>query len=189
MNDSFLGGTDPRVELASGISPEEAAMARAIYGVEQPQGKPEGEPADLAARVESRPEYLFYRNTIHQRGEQMMEHDPFADPGQRAVSGAVLGRVVFDLGLHESEIETLRTAVREAAVADEATRATWRGEAGRLLESEFGDARGALALARKLVHRDSRVVELMDTNSIGSHPKVVAALARAARREAAAGRL
>lgn len=67
---------------------------------------------------------------------------------------------------------------------------SWQAESVNLLKHAYGsEAAQALADASALAKRDPRVLQALEAAGLGSHPKVIMQLAKAARAERARGRL
>lgn len=96
-------------------------------------------------------------------------------------------------GLDESAaiemVEIGRSAAQRAP--DEATEARWLAQCEDVLAREFGGAEAAARaadLARAYVARDPRLVEYLEETRLGSHPRVVLAVAKAAHNARRAGK-
>ena len=110
------------------------------------------------------------------------------------VQAAVVNEVrqmAADVGAAPADVMTLRSVAAELTTPPTAQQlADWSDQTVDLLNSTFaGTAAMALADARKLVARDPRLVRILDSNGIGSHPKVVLTLARLARAQRLEGKL
>lgn len=110
---------------------------------------------------------------------------------------AVVGEykeIFADHGMSTNEAREVVSLAREltANPPDEATEATWQGEAWqRLVETNGGPkgAKEALELAQRLVARDPRVAHILEVTRLGNHPKMVELMVAKARSEKARGRL
>jgi hypothetical protein len=103
-----------------------------------------------------------------------------------------LTAIARDVGFVGAEaIGEFGTAAREMARLDEAGMASMEAEARARLVREHGaeGAEKALEAARALVSRDQRVAQILNQTRTGSHPAVVARLAREAMKQRAAGKL
>jgi hypothetical protein len=89
------------------------------------------------------------------------------------------------------DLITIGAGIHRDGPPDEDTEAGWVREVNDRLRSEFGSAEAAeraADLARAWVARDPRLCAWLERTRLGSHPRVVLALARAAHNARKAGR-
>ena len=89
------------------------------------------------------------------------------------------------------DLTTIGARIQREGIPDEATEAGWVSEINEGLRREFGSAEAAeraANLAGAWVARDPRLLAWLEATRLGSHPKVVIALAKAANTAFKAGR-
>lgn len=89
------------------------------------------------------------------------------------------------------DLTTIGARIQRDGIPDEATEAGWISEINDSLRREFGSAEAAeraADLARAWVARDPRLCDWLETTRLGSNPRVVVALAKAAHKARNAGR-
>lgn len=90
-----------------------------------------------------------------------------------------------------SDLVTIGAGIQRNGIPDEATEEGWLREIPERLRAEFGSAEAAeqaADLARAWVARDPRLRQYLERTRLGSHPRVVVAIAKAARQAHKAGK-
>lgn len=90
-----------------------------------------------------------------------------------------------------SDLVTIGAGIQRNGIPDEATEERWLNEIPERLRSEFGSpeaAEQAADLARAWVARDPRLRQYLERTRMGSHPRIVLAVAKAARQAHKAGK-
>lgn len=116
--------------------------------------------------------------------------DPDAPADVREAVAIEYMEIAADFGMNNPEIRELAAVAKVDSFPDEATVTRWHTESTRALQAAFGqDTARTVADARQLVQRDPRLAAMLDRTGLGDHPKVILAVAHAARRLRAQGKL
>lgn len=89
------------------------------------------------------------------------------------------------------DLTDIGARIYREGIPDESTEAGWVSQINERLRSEFGSAEAAeraADLARAWVARDARLCDWLERTRLGSHPRVVVALAKAAHTAQKAGK-
>ena len=204
------------VEVFYGSSPAAAPTAPAPAGapaplvdgdpakapapvVEQPAEKVEPVRDDPPAPWERTPEQVlessFYDpRTLHKASLNAIEQayvSRGATPEQaQDVVGQwwpALGRLSADGGDMTQVAEAVASVTRELPAPERVQE--WSGQSMQMLRAEYGDAAGQILKdMRTMVSSDPKAVAYLEMTGLGSHPSIVAALAKSARAFRRAGK-
>lgn len=185
---------DPADEGLEATTTDE--KAEALYGDPEPPPNVVSVPDNIRALREGDPDRKVYSpQSAYNRVLEDGLLDPLdGSPGNlppeaRPAVVAELREIAADLGLAPTDVELIRTRAGmarttpvkpEAAIDDAVTQ----------MNAAFGqDAKRAWLDARALVARDPRVAKLIEGLGLGNDGRTLVAIAQAARRQRAAGRL
>ncbi len=138
---------------------------------------------------------LYGGTEIYQSATRALEQAhlaTLATPEQAKASAQELPQLAQRYGLNATEAEAFGDAMATAArgkVTEEQVQG-WTTRSEEHLRQEYGDSAGqVLADTRKLIQSDAKLLAKLKSTGLGSHPSVVAALARRAVEARKAGKL
>jgi hypothetical protein len=194
---SRLYGSPPAAAPDAATAPAPAApppdLAERLFAARQ---APAVEvPDNIAAlrAADTSPEARLYGPTVHEGVlDALKVTQPTAADDVVRAQALEWGQVARDVGASHEDVGLVVSTIRRFDIEPPTIEqeATMRTQAFKALDDAFGkDAPRALALARALAHRDSRLLEMLDKSGAGNDPKVLVAMARLALSEEMRGRL
>lgn len=193
---------DSAAPPAPAAPPAAAAPPAPGYYIADLSAPPSPPPAD-AAEIEGRASFV---DTLAAQADAMPHGSEVAVHLGRAAeaaglagdeAAAVAGEWAATFKAHgvsavdAVDLTDIGARVYREGIPDESTEAGWVSQINERLRSEFGSAEAAeraADLARAWVARDPRLCDWLERTRLGSHPRVVLALAKAAHNARKAGR-